>query len=40
MPIYKLVFHKEVENDLKKIDKSVLILLEKKLKQILINPSL
>ncbi|MDD3301998.1 MAG: type II toxin-antitoxin system RelE/ParE family toxin [Candidatus Gracilibacteria bacterium] len=37
---YKLIFHKKVEDDLKKLDTSILNLFEKKLKQVLIDPSL
>lgn len=38
--MYKLKFHKEVRKDLKKIDKSILNLFEKKLSQILDAPDL
>jgi len=38
MSQYKLIFHEKVENDLKKLDNSILILFEKKLRQILNNP--
>jgi mRNA-degrading endonuclease RelE of RelBE toxin-antitoxin system len=38
--MYKLKLHKYIENDLNKLDKSILILFEKKLKQILKSPEL
>jgi mRNA-degrading endonuclease RelE of RelBE toxin-antitoxin system len=38
--VYKLKLHKFIEKDLKKIDKSILILFEKKLKQIIESPEL
>lgn len=38
--MYKLKLHKNIEKDLKKLDKSILILFEKKLKQILKSPEL
>ncbi len=40
MSWYKIIFHKLVESDLEKIDKSILIFFEKKLKQIIINPEI
>ena len=38
--MYNLKLHKNIEKDLKKLDKSILMLFEKKLKQILISPEL
>ena len=38
--MYKLKLHKNIEKDLNKIDNSILILFEKKLKQILKSPEL
>ena len=38
--MYKLKLHKNIEKDLRKIDNSILILFEKKLKQILKSPEL
>jgi len=37
---YKVLFHKNIEKDLRKLDKSILIFFEKKLKQIIKNPKI
>jgi len=38
--MYKLRLHKNIESDLKKLDKSILNIFEKKLKQIIKSPEL
>lgn len=40
MSWYKLIFHKQVENDLKNLDNTVLIFFQKKLKQLINNPEI